>query len=212
MTHLVAVPSLLSAIAGVTGRIPLHRVSGSAERGTNDVCRPLASLRYVVSSGDELISHVVQLFKAHVSDQTVFLNIYGSTETTADAMYHVCFGVPDSHLFPVAERLPQARVPQDEVLDSNVETKRVLLGHPLGNTDVYFVPHINRSTRDHRSSEQFRLMVIGDCVAAGYMAPTSDQELVASLQQLELRESEGFMYVSSSVLQDLSDRCVPCVT
>ena len=212
VTHLVAVPSLLAAIGhAASSRATSMRppAGGSSERG-----KVLSRLRTVVSSGDVLLPHTVQLLAKHLSVDAVMLNIYGCTETTADAMYHVV------HVCDLTEESSGwSSAAQYEALRSTLPRSgsptggchagpqgSVPLGMPMGATVVHLLPRHASSCSD--KTPTYQLLVTGPCVADGYLAATETTEpvTVLSLEQLENQEAGVFIHVSSAVLQHLADR------
>lgn len=212
VTNIVAVPCFLAALATAASR---HAAQSRATDSGEDQqlhSRPLRSLKYVVSSGDQLMQNVVQLLKPHLSQQAVLLNIYGCTETTADAMFHVCCtGTCSTFL-----RLQQTNCLQQEQPNSHgteesdqfdaVASSQTPLGDPIGDTDVYLLP-VERSSHTIVCPRYYRLLVTGSCLAIGYLPSNQEHVVVTSLDQLAQCQDGGFLHVSAHVLQDLADRC-----
>ena len=209
VTHLVAVPSLLAAIghAASSRATSMHPpAGGSSERG-----RVLSHLRTVVSSGDVLLPHTVQLLAKHLSVDAVMLNIYGCTETTADAMYHVCSLTEESSGWSSAAQCEalRSKLPRSGSPTGGYHAEpqgSVPLGMPMGATVVHLLPRHASSCSD--KTPTYQLLVTGPCVADGYLAATETTEpvTVLSLEQLENQEAGVFLHVSSAVLQHLADR------
>lgn len=205
----MAVPSLLAALAIQASRSAVQTSTGTTDPAPlRDV---LSSLRYVASSGDELLPHTVQLLKQHLSAQAVLLNIYGCTETTADAMYHVCSlrdpALQDSTA--ASEHLPGRHT--TGMGGDDVPSCQIPLGCPIGDTDVYVTPATDTQPVGQPTG-CFRLLVVGRCLAGGYFATDTQPEhvVVTSLHQLEQEKDGGFLFVSAEVLQTLADRCADC--
>lgn len=216
VTNLVAVPCLLAALATTASRDAAQPRATDSGEDQSVHSRPLRSLRYVVSSGDQLMQHVVQLLKPHLSPQAVLLNIYGCTETTADAMFHVCCASSASKFLGL-QQATCSKQGQPSSLDAEecdqfdaVASSQTPLGDPIGGTDVYLVP-VERTVNSSVSPRHYRLLVTGSCLADGYFPTTQECIVVTSLDQLEQCQDGGFLHVSSHVLQGLTDRCAELI-
>ena len=122
ITRLVLVPSLLRAILAVTDRL--------SER--------LPELKFWVSSGEPLSEELYIRFRAAHPEATL-LNLYGSTEISADA---TCF-----------EMAP------------NSDPEKILIGRPINNTQVYILNCFQHPVPVGVPGEMY---VGGQCIARGY--------------------------------------------
>eukprot|EP00892_Ulva_mutabilis_P012917 jgi/Ulvmu1/9999/UM059_0048.1 len=205
VTHLVAVPSLLAGIAHAASRCTSQEHSTGAQ--PRSVGSMLSCLRYVVSSGDVLWPHVVKSVQQHLSDEAVMLNVYGCTETTADAMYCAFptnTGVEVGLVLPVINQADAMQASGNlggKARQIHQEThESVPLGLPIGFADVYLLPVENAGTLS------FQLLVTGPCIADGYFCGHTNEPMISCLEHLRDQEAGTFIYVSACVLQHLADR------
>ena len=97
----------------------------------------IASLRYVIAAGEALPIHLVREFYKAVSDHTELLNLYGPTEATVYASYYDC----------------------------RRDIQEVLIGRPVGNTQLYIVDKDNLCG----IGVPGELCIAGDGLAYGYL-------------------------------------------
>lgn len=103
---------------------------------------PLRSLVYIASSGDVLPLQHVRKLQACIAPEAVLLNIYGSTETTADCLVQqVLPGTSIEISLPSTD--VQVTAPQF-----------VPLGHPLGCTDAYLLPWNDQNSPESDAQSQ----------------------------------------------------------
>lgn len=124
VTRLVVVPSLLQLLldTGVT------------------IQSELPTLRYFIVSGEELSSHLVRQFRLSTTVQTKLINLYGSSEVTADATWY-----------------------DTAALEEGVQ--RVPIGKPIDNTFIYI---LNEQLRQVPIGVVGELYIGGSGVAQGY--------------------------------------------
>src|SRR6185312_13040150 len=122
VTRVVLVPSLLRVILEA-----------------RDAGARLSKLKYCVCSGEALPAELAQRFQARLP-QCTLLNLFGSSEASADATYH-------------------------EVAKGEVET-RVSIGRPLSNIQVYI---LDQQMQPLPVGARGELYVGGDALARGYV-------------------------------------------
>ena len=122
VTRVVLVPSLLRVILDA-----------------HDIGIRLSKLKYCVCSGEALPSDLVQIFQDRLP-QCTLLNLYGSSEVSADATYH-------------------------EVAKDEVETS-VSIGRPFSNIQIYI---LDKQMQPLPVGARGDLYVGGDALARGYV-------------------------------------------
>ncbi|MCP5046229.1 MAG: amino acid adenylation domain-containing protein, partial [bacterium] len=94
-------------------------------------------LRFIVLGGEEVRTHDVTLFKAYFF-HSKFANIYGQTESTVNSIW---------------------------TLSSEDPFKKVIIGEPLGETDIFLVDESGGSVEDVGVGE---IVIANDHIALGY--------------------------------------------
>ena len=138
ITHVLAVPQLLSAVAAAASAATQSCASVSRQPREP----PLGSLLYIASSGDVLPMQTIRRLQVCVAPEAVILNIYGSCETTADCL-----------VSEVQQVLPAPPVVATDGRDGDTQSHAwhsgdgaatgpefVPLGHSLGCSRVYLLP------------------------------------------------------------------------
>lgn len=128
ITRITLVPSLLRLLA---------------EYGR---AKELASLRYIFSSGEKLSDALARQVKM-LLPQVQLINLYGSTEVSADVTYAVYD-------------------------DSNTELDSVSIGKPIANSEVYVLDSEQKLLPLGAKGE---LYVSGSCLAQGYLNRKKEQ-------------------------------------
>ena len=100
----------------------------------------LPQLRFCVSSGEALTKDLVDLFRQRLPNARL-INLYGSSEVSADVTYH-------------------------EVTNDNDESSAVLIGRPIQNTMIYILDATRQPVPIGVTGE---LYISGDGIARGYL-------------------------------------------
>ena len=132
ITRLVLVPSLLKAL--------LNKLLEDEIK--------LPNLRYLTSSGETLpVGLVTDFYKTFPAANHTLLNIYGSTEVTADV---TCYDTSAGY----------------QQQEGNVPHQHVPIGKPIANTSVYLIDSLGQLTAPGIAGE---ICVTGVQVALGYL-------------------------------------------